>query len=395
MQPHTLHPSTVRIMYRNSILLLIAASSLLIVLALPLYLKFIAYPAYQEFLVHNVEQEMKVLASQMVKGQHFPAPISQGSDLPAKFIKDVEYIQRTVGLPKIKIFSTEGIIVYSTDPADIGNRTSKYFFPKMMMDGLPRTDLKIMKSAGQTGQIQLIETYVPIIDQGVAVGAFEIYRDITGLELTFERMILDERKILVPVIILLLAGGLISSYLAYKSMAELKQARDQSQQLSVTDILTGLLNRRGFTTMAEKQLSILQRGGKGAFLLFIDMNDFKRLNDNYGHNAGDQALVEAAGILKNTLRNSDLIGRIGGDEFAALAVNGEHPCNQKQIRQRLVENLARWSCRKTVDYELSFSVGFVEYTPDSGLGVYELLSRADLAMYADKQRNKSALPAAY
>lgn len=376
-------------MFRHNILNLIAAVSVAIVLALPIYLKFVAYPAYEEFLVNNVEQEMKLLASQMVKDHHFPAPISQNGHLPDKFIENVEIIQRTVGLPKIKIFSTQGIIVYSTDPADIGNRTSQVFFPTMLADGMPRTELKVSKSAEHGEEIRMIETYVPIIDNGIAVGAFEIYRNITDLRQTFHRMILDERKILLPVIILLLAGGLASSYLAYKSIAELKQARDQFQQLSVTDTLTGLLNRRGFAALVEKQLSILQRSGKGAHLLFIDMNDFKLINDKYGHNIGDQALVEAAGILKNTLRVSDIIGRIGGDEFAAFMINNENATNEEQIKQRLLENLANWSCRKTVDFELSFSIGIVEYTPDSTCTVYDLMSRADLKMYAEKNRKKS------
>jgi len=376
-------------MYRHSILLLIAAVSVVIVLALPLYLKFIAYPAYEEFLINNVEQEMKLLASQMVKNHQFSAPFSQGAPLPINFIEDVEFIQRTVGLPKIKIFSKAGIIVYSTDPADLGTKTTQKFFPQMLVDGLPRTKLKTVKIAGQAEDTQLIETYVPIIDRGIAVGAFEIYRDITSLRQTFHRKIDDERKILLPVIVLLLAGGLTSSYLAHRSMTELKRAKDQFQQLSVTDTLTGLLNRRGFTAMVEKQLSALQRNGKGAFLFFIDMNDFKLINDKYGHDIGDQALVEAAEILKSTLRASDIIGRIGGDEFAALTVINDNLKSEAQIKQRLVEKLVNWNREKSVDYTLSFSIGIVEVPHDTVCSVYELMKCADENMYMEKQQKKS------
>ncbi|MDD2898430.1 MAG: GGDEF domain-containing protein [Desulfuromonadaceae bacterium] len=378
-------------MYRHNTLVLIAAFSTIIALALPLYLKFIAYPAYEDFLTNNVEEEMKLLASQMVKDHHFSTPISQSTPLNDSFIKKVEYIQRTVGLPKIKIFSTEGIIVYSTDPVDIGAPTSQTFFPQMLSDGRPRTELKVSIRSKKV----FVETYVPIIDHGVAMGAFEIYRDITGLRQAYHQMIRDERRILYPVIILLLAGGFFSSYLAHRSMAELKQARDQFQQLSVTDILTGLLNRRGFTALVDKQLSMLNRCERGAFLLFIDMDDFKRINDNYGHEAGDQALVETAGILKNTLRFSDSIARIGGDEFAALTVGTENPSTEEQIKQRLLENLAAWNRQRTVDYTLSFSIGIVEITPDSACNIDDLMSRADEKMYREKQWKKSPTPQIY
>lgn len=377
-------------MYRHSLLILIAVLSVFAAFALPLYLKLVVYPTYEEFLITNVEQDMKLLASQMVKGHSFSVPISPTTPLNDNFVRNVEYIQRTVGLPIIKIFSKEGIIVYSTNPDDIGDPTSQDFFPAMLADGLPRTKLMVSKSGKPSGEkVHMVETYVPIIDRGVAVGAFEIYADITDLRLSFHKMIKDERRVLLPVIIFLLAGGLASSFLAYRSMSELKQARDQFQQLSLTNTLTGLLNRRGFMELVEKQLAILQRAGNGAYLLFIDMDGFKEINDNYGHDVGDQALVETAEILKNTLRFSDIIGRIGGDEFAALTVNNENSVNEEQIKQRLLENLAIRNSNKTVDYTLSFSIGIVEYTPDSGCTVYDLIKRADEKMYAEKQHKKS------
>lgn len=379
-------------MYRRSILILVAALSVAIVMALPLYLKFGVYPAYEDFLVKNVEEEMKVLAIQMVKDHQFLVPFTQNTPLPAEFIKNVEYIQRTVGLSKIKIFSKEGAIVYSTDPGDVGSMTTKDFFPEMLIDGLPRTELKPFNNTGQKDSIDIIETYVPIVEHGTAVGAFEIYRNISGLRLTFHRMILDEQKVLLPVIILLLAVSLISSYLAYKSIDELKQTKDEFQQLSVTDTLTGLLNRRGFIAQVEMQLSLLQRYEKGALLLYIDMDDFKLINDNYGHNVGDHALIEAVGILKSTLRSSDVIGRIGGDEFAALVVDVENDTNEEIIRQRLLDNLVSWNRLKTVEYTLSFSIGFFEYPPDSSISFEELMIHADENMYIEKQCKKFSQP---
>lgn len=380
-------------MYRHSILILIAGVSVLLVLALPLYLKFSSHPAYEEFLVNNAEQEMGVLARKMVKDHQFLTPISPETVLPESFIRNVEYIRQTVGLPKIKIFTTKGIIVYSTDPADLGSRTSQVFFSAMLADGLPRTELQVFKNAGSGGEIHIIETYVPIYENGVAVGVFEIYHNISGLKQTFHRMLRDERRILLPVIILLLAASFSGSWLAYRSMTELKETRDRFEQLSVTDTLTGLLNRRGFISLVEKQLSFLKRCGKGAVLLYIDLDDFKLINDMYGHTVGDQALIEAAGILSHTLRMSDVIGRIGGDEFAALAVKNDHPDHDDLVRQRLLENLALWNSQSGARYTLAFSIGMVEYTPESLCTVDEMMNLADENMYREKQRKKSAVSA--
>lgn len=381
-------------MYRNSILILIAVVSVLIVLALPLYLKFSVYPAYEEFLVKNVEKEMGVLVREMIKGHQFLAPISRNTLLPQEFTDNIENIQRAVGLPKVKIFSNDGIIVYSTAHDDIGNHTSQLFFPKMLVDGLPRTKLKVFENAEKSADIHLVETYLPIYENGAAVGVIEIYNNISGLKKTFDRMIQDEHKILLPVVILLLAASLASSWLAYRSMTELKSARDQFQQLSVTDKLTGLLNRRGFTALVERQLSIISRCEKGAFLLYMDMDDFKSINDDFGHTAGDQALIAAAGIMTQTLRTADVIGRIGGDEFAALAVNNDNAEDENQIKERLLKNLALWNSQSSAGYVMSLSIGVLEISSDSTLCTDELMNLADEKMYAEKQRRKAEQNAA-
>lgn len=377
-------------MHRNRILILIAVSSVAIVMALPLYLRFIAHPGYESFLVSSVERDMQVLAGRIVKDHKFSAPIAQGTLLPKEFVENVEYIQRTFGLPKIKVFTADGIIVYSTDPADVGSHTSKAFFPQMLKDGLPRSELKIIKETIQKSEAQMIETYVPIIYQGVPVGAFELYRNITGLRQTFNHMKDHERKILFPVVLLLLIGGLASSFLAYRAMTELKRANDQFQQLSVTDALTGLLNRRGFKAAVSQQLSLLQRGSTAALLLYLDMDDFKPINDTFGHATGDQALVEAAGILKATFRTSDIIGRIGGDEFAVLAVQNQAANGAETIKGRLRESLALWNNQKKAAYTLSFSVGSAIYSPASPSSLDALMTSADTNMYLEKQQKKPA-----
>ena len=116
-----------------------------------------------------------------------------------------------------------------------------------------------------------------------------------------------------------LAGLILVAQLLIKSEEERKQTEKVIRNLSITDDLTNLFNRRGFFTLAEQQLQIASRTGREMVLLFVDLDKLKSINDALGHAEGDQALRETATILKNSFRESDIIARIGGDEFVVLA----------------------------------------------------------------------------
>lgn len=102
-----------------------------------------------------------------------------------------------------------------------------------------------------------------------------------------------------------------------------KKTEEELYALSFRDELTGLYNRRGFITLARQQLKIASRMNKGMLLLFADFDELKRINDIFGHKAGDRALLGVSDILKGIFRESDIIARIGGDEFVVLAVETE------------------------------------------------------------------------
>lgn len=105
-----------------------------------------------------------------------------------------------------------------------------------------------------------------------------------------------------------------------RDVTETVQMREELKRLSLNDVLTGLYNRRGFITLAEQQLKIAKDMAKNPILLFIDLDNMKLINDTLGHPEGDRALVEVSDVLRKTFRESDIIGRIGGDEFAVLAI---------------------------------------------------------------------------
>jgi diguanylate cyclase (GGDEF)-like protein/PAS domain S-box-containing protein len=168
-----------------------------------------------------------------------------------------------------------------------------------------------------------------------------------------------------------------------KDISRLKQLEENLRALSLTDDLTGLYNRRGFYTLAEHQIAVADREKKEMFLLYADLDNLKKINDRFGHNEGSRALVEVAGILKRHFRKSDIIARMGGDEFAIIPVIKTEDCPGK-ISERLTKYLRLYNARKSRAYRLSFSIGVACYDPADPCTIDELLSRADKLMYRQK-----------
>jgi diguanylate cyclase (GGDEF)-like protein/PAS domain S-box-containing protein len=174
-----------------------------------------------------------------------------------------------------------------------------------------------------------------------------------------------------------------------KDISELKHMEESLRALSLTDELTDLYNRRGFVAMAGQQLKTAKRLRYGALLLSADLDNLKRINDAHGHSEGDSALIQAAHILKKTFREPDIIGRIGGDEFAVLLMEST-ATDSMMLAARLQKELDIWNATGERDYTLSFSIGITRCAPDCQFSIEELLSQADKLMYENKRsKNKT------
>jgi diguanylate cyclase (GGDEF)-like protein/PAS domain S-box-containing protein len=171
-----------------------------------------------------------------------------------------------------------------------------------------------------------------------------------------------------------------------RDMTERKRLEEQLHTMSLTDELTGLYNRRGFITLSEQQLKISERTKKGMLLLFVDLDRMKQINDTFGHQEGDKALTEIATILKEVFRESDIIGRIGGDEFAILAIDATDE-NRDVLIHRLYHTLDHYNKPDGRTYRLSLSMGIVYYSPEAPCPLDKLMAQADALMYEEK-RNK-------
>ena len=154
------------------------------------------------------------------------------------------------------------------------------------------------------------------------------------------------------------------------------------RSLALTDDLTGLHNRRSFIALATQQLKVTRRKGHELLLCFADVDNLKDINDSYGHAEGDLALVRTAQALQRTFRDSDILARIGGDEFAVLAL--EASCRDQQlILSRLEQNLLHVNANEP-RYRLSVSIGVARLDSKDNLSLGELMAQADQAMYVKK-----------
>ncbi len=177
------------------------------------------------------------------------------------------------------------------------------------------------------------------------------------------------------------AGYISSCY----DVNERKTFEETLHAISITDDLTGLLNRRGFFALAQQQLKIANRTRKGLLLVYADLDGLKKINDSLGHHEGDLALTEAAKILKDVFRESDIIARLGGDEFAVLLTEQREARDEDAVMTRLHESLRAHNAQAGRRYALSMSAGVKRYDPERPCSLDEILSSADKLMYEEKR----------
>lgn len=165
---------------------------------------------------------------------------------------------------------------------------------------------------------------------------------------------------------------------------------DEARRLSLTDELTGLHNRRSFFLLAEQLLRNSRRNRLPCLLFFFDLDGLKKINDAHGHEAGDLAIMACAQVLKAAFRENDVVARIGGDEFVALAVDIGEPTEliSERIRTLVDEFNSSAHCR----YPIGLSIGAICCSPQELKPLAELMANADALMYADKQQRKQTRP---
>jgi diguanylate cyclase (GGDEF)-like protein len=189
------------------------------------------------------------------------------------------------------------------------------------------------------------------------------------------------------------ARHIVTQALAFADEAEsrivaLNERIRQLEALALTDELTGLLNRRGFHEVLHRNLLSAARYEETGLLAYIDLDNFKSVNDRCGHAAGDEVLRTVGSFLSRSIRATDYAARLGGDEFAVLFVRADHRPARDRAREMLRGlGKLRIAC-KTHRISVRASLGLAAYTGETQ--IEHLIDRADRAMYADKKNGGRA-----
>jgi diguanylate cyclase (GGDEF)-like protein/PAS domain S-box-containing protein len=188
------------------------------------------------------------------------------------------------------------------------------------------------------------------------------------------------------------AAGLFT--VTVRDITERKLWQRSLETLSYMDDLTGLYNRRGFLLFAEHQLKLAVRNDQSVVMVGVDMDGLKAINDTFGHANGDRALVELANALRGSFRDSDVIGRIGGDEFVVLTTESNETGAEHAV-ERLAMRIAGRNGEGDLPWPLAASVGWVRAQPTGPEDLVTLLARVDERMYEQKRRRSDGVAGAY
>jgi len=165
-------------------------------------------------------------------------------------------------------------------------------------------------------------------------------------------------------------------------LARRDEAESATRALALTDVLTGLNNRRGFFVQAEHMFKLARRKQTGCAVIYADIDGLKQVNDQLGHAVGDQLIQDAASVLRESLRDSDVLARFGGDEFVAFVLDDAQP---RVILARLQDNLRAFNLMQERAYLLAVSAGAVQCDPGGGMDLLDYVESADREMYLHKR----------
>lgn len=237
----------------------------------------------------------------------------------------------------------------------------------------------------------MAEVYIPIKHKsGQIMGAFAVYSDVSNLTHKYKQQMIH--SVLAQTIMLLFIS-IISYIVIIRESSELKLAYQQLQTMAITDPLTGVHNRRHLMEWVEKHFAMLQRNGdrlSGIGFVMIDVDYFKQINDTYGHLAGDRILQELATEIKLELRQYDVFGRYGGEEFL-IVLPDTLPEETKQISERLITSVREHAFEWDNDSIcITLSAG-VTWTDAANETLDDVLSRVDSLMYKAKERGRNQI----
>jgi len=325
------------------------------------------------------------------------AELPQRDEIP-RLRRDLKLLAQGLDVVKVKVYDTNGLTVFSTDARQIGQdkRTNAGFLGARA--GAPASEITFRDQfdawEGEIAERNIIATYVPvrISEAGPVEAVMEVYSDVTPLVSKFER---TQARFVAGVIgalallyaLLLWMGGR-SDVILRQQEAQRIATEERVRYQAYHDPLTGLPNRASFVEHLEKAIRRAKRFDWSLGLMFLDLDRFKRVNDSLGHEAGDELLQIAARRLQDSIRESDMLFRMGGDEFTVLLENVKGPEEAAAVAARMSQALAEPIELRRHELAATVSIGIALYPKDDETGE-RLVKSADTAMYRAKELGRN------
>ena len=308
--------------------------------------------------------------------------------------------QQIAGTPivKVKIYDSNGLTVFSTERAQIGEDNGHSAGITTARRGEIASEISFRRQLyaleGVISDRDIISTYVPMrrTADGPVEGVFEVYSDVTPL---VQAIRATERRVLG--IVTLILAGLYMFLLLIVRRAERELEAHEAERLqhdervryhAYHDVVTGLPNRVRFSEQLDAAMRRGKRSGRSLGILLLDLDGFKLVNDSLGHEAGDELLKRVADRIEFCTRESDMVFRVGGDEFTVVMESLATPETAGLLAQRLLEALAmpvRLGEREVI---VGASIGIAVY-PGPGTTAESLVKDADVAMYRAKEGGRN------
>ena len=305
---------------------------------------------------------------------------------------------RGTDIMKAKLYNLDGVTVYSSEHAQIGGDKSdnpgfisashgRVISNLTWRDEFHAFEKIVMKC-------DVVSSYLPLYDTRTreVIAVVELYSDVSDL---VARIHHTRNQIIFGALacFALLLGALYilmvrADLLIRHQRQSLIDAHNEISRLAYTDAVTQLPNRHRFDQALEAQILHCRRHNEGFALLYLDLDGFKAINDSHGHGAGDAILAEIAQRLKQAVRETDMVYRVGGDEFALLMPGAITPEAAIQVVENLLSMVAQPIVISKFTYSMSVSIGIACY-PKSTTSASELIELADSAMYRAKAKGKN------
>lgn len=317
---------------------------------------------------------------------------------------EVKQLMRRSKLVKIKIYNLNGLTIYPTDSSQINQVKSNNAGFLSARAGKSVSTITFRHQfdtfEGMLSNVDVVSSFIPIRSDptGKPEAVFEVYSDVTDLIHQMQRLLWQTVVMVLGIVVIFYTLFIIYSRRVERiGAARLEEASRSEAQLRYHarhDALTGLINRHEFERRAKRMISTSQEGTGEHALCFIDLDQFKLVNDTYGHTAGDELLRQLGSVLQDTVRQRDTLARLGGDEFVVLM---EH-CTLYQA-QWVVTALLKviqefqfsWEGQSII---IGASIGLVSIT-ETTANLTELMKEADAACYRAKDLGRNRIHVHY